>query len=191
MGDLRNIFLVGPMGSGKTAVGKRLARRLRLRFVDSDLEIERRTGADITLIFEKEGEAGFRVRESAVILDLVTLPGLVISTGGGAILLPENRAALQSSGTVVYLETSVARQAERVRRSVHRPLLAGAIDLTARLAELMAYRAPLYAEVAHLTVQTDGSRVQDIVERIVAALPGFAPDDAPPPPDVGGPGRIL
>jgi shikimate kinase len=159
------------MGSGKTAVGKRLARRLRLPFVDSDLEIERRTGADITLIFDKEGEAGFRVRESAVILDLVSLPGLVISTGGGAILLPENRAALQSNGTVVYLETSVARQAERVRRSAHRPLLAGAADLTARLAELMAQRAPLYAEVAHLTVRTDGSRVQDIVERIVAALP--------------------
>jgi len=171
MGELRNIFLVGPMGSGKTAVGKRLARRLRLPFVDSDLEIERRTGADITLIFDKEGEAGFRVRESAVILDLVSLPGLVISTGGGAILLPENRAALQSNGTVVYLETSVARQAERVRRSAHRPLLAGAADLTARLAELMAQRAPLYAEVAHLTVRTDGSRVQDIVERIVAALP--------------------
>lgn len=171
MEDLRNIFLVGPMGSGKTAVGKRLARRLRLPFVDSDLEIERRTGADITLIFDKEGEAGFRVRESAVILDLVSLPGLVISTGGGAILLPENRAALQSNGTVVYLETSVARQAERVRRSAHRPLLAGATDLTARLAELMAQRAPLYAEVAHLTVRTDGSRVQDIVERIVAALP--------------------
>ena len=96
----------------------------------------------------------------------------MVSTGGGAILLPENRAALQSGGTVVYLETSVARQAERVRRSAHRPLLAGAIDPAARLAELMAHRAPLYAEVAHLTVRTDGSRVQDIVERIVAALPG-------------------
>jgi shikimate kinase len=172
MGDLGNIFLVGPMGSGKTAVGKRLARRLRLPFVDSDLEIERRTGADIPLIFDKEGEAGFRARESAVILDLASQPGLVVSTGGGAILLPENRAALQSGGTVVYLETSVARQAERVRRSAHRPLLAGAIDPAARLAELMAHRAPLYAEVAHLTVRTDGSRVQDIVERIVAALPG-------------------
>jgi shikimate kinase len=171
MGDLGNIFLVGPMGSGKTAVGKRLARRLHLPFVDSDLEIERRTGADIPLIFDKEGEAGFRARESAVILDLASQPGLVVSTGGGAILLPENRAALQAGGTVVYLETSVARQAERVRRSAHRPLLAGVTDPAARLAELMAHRAPLYAEVAHLTVRTDGSRVQDIVERIVAALP--------------------
>jgi shikimate kinase len=93
MGDLGNIFLVGPMGSGKTAVGKRLARRLHLPFVDSDLEIERRTGADIPLIFDKEGEAGFRARESAVILDLASQPGLVVSTGGGAALeLMEGRA---------------------------------------------------------------------------------------------------
>lgn len=207
MGDLRNIFLVGPMGSGKTAVGKQLARRLRLPFVDSDQEIERRTGVDIPFIFDKEGEAGFRSRESAVILELAARPGLVLSTGGGAILWPENREALRAGGTVVYLETSVARQAERVRRSDHRPLLAGALDPAARLAELMAYRAPLYQAVAHLTVRTDGHRVQDLVEQIIAALPAPAPEPAPepapapaptamPPPPVvdpedAGPGRIL
>lgn len=199
MGDLRNIFLVGPMGSGKTAVGRQLARRLRLPFVDSDLEIERRTGVDIPLIFDKEGEAGFRVRESAMILELTARAGLVLSTGGGAILRPENRAALRAGGTVVYLETSVARQAERVRRSDHRPLLAGATDLTARLAELMVQRAPLYEGVAHLSVRTDGRRVQDLVERIIAALPTApmpAPAPAPattaaPASEDGGPGRIL
>lgn len=197
MGDPRNIFLVGPMGSGKTAVGRQLARRLRLPFVDSDLEIERRTGVDIPLIFDKEGEAGFRVRESAMILELTARAGLVLSTGGGAILRPENRAALRAGGTVVYLETSVARQAERVRRSDHRPLLAGATDLTARLAELMVQRAPLYEGVAHLSVRTDGRRVQDLVERIIAALP-TAPMPAPAPATTaapasedGGPGRIL
>lgn len=203
MGDFRNIFLVGPMGSGKTAVGKQLARRLRLPFVDSDQEIERRTGVDIPFIFDKEGEAGFRARESAVILELATRPGLVLSTGGGAILWPENRAALRAGGTVVYLETSVARQAERVRRSDHRPLLAGAADPAVRLAELMSLRAPLYQAVAHLTVRTDGHRVRDLIERIIAALPvpEPAPDPAPTPtamppapavdPEDTGPGRIL
>lgn len=189
MGDARNIFLVGPMGSGKTAVGKQLARRLRLPFVDSDLEIERRTGVDIPHIFDKEGEAGFRVRESLVILELAARVGLVLSTGGGAILRPDNREALRAGGTVVYLETSVARQAERVRRSDHRPLLAGAADPTARLAELMAHRAPLYESVAHLTVRTDGTRVQDLVDQIIAALPPPVP--AAPAPDGASPGRIL
>jgi shikimate kinase len=189
MGDPRNIFLVGPMGSGKTAVGKQLARRLRLPFVDSDQEIERRTGVDIPFIFDKEGEEGFRARESAVILELAAGSGLVLSTGGGAILRPENREALRAGGTVVYLETSIARQAERVRRSDHRPLLAGAADPAARLAELMAHRAPLYAGVAHLTVRTDGSRVQDLAERIIAALPVLA--SSAPVSDDASPGRIL
>ena len=196
MGDPRNIFLVGPMGSGKTAVGKQLARRLGLPFVDSDLEIERRTGVDIPLIFDKEGEAGFRARERAMIAELAAREGLVLSTGGGAILLPENRAALRAGGTVVYLETSVARQAERVRRSDHRPLLAGAADPAARLAELMAHRAPLYTEVAHHTVRTDGSRVQDVVTRILAALAAQstaqpAAQAAPAASGDAAPGRIL
>ena len=166
----RNVFLVGPMGSGKSAVGKQLARLLRLPFVDSDVEIEQRTGVDIPLIFDKEGEAGFRVRERGVIADLTAREGIVLSTGGGAVLAPENRALLRERGTTVYLETSVAQQASRVRRSDKRPLIAGAADPAARLAELMAHRAPLYAEVAAVTVQTDGSQVKEVVRRIVAGL---------------------
>ncbi len=171
MDEAANIFLVGPMGSGKTAVGKQLARALGLPFVDSDAEIEQRTGVDIPLIFDKEGEAGFRAREREIIADLVTRRGIVLSTGGGAILLPENREALRSHGTVVYLKTSVAQQARRVRRSANRPLLAGAEDPAVRLAALMSQRAPLYEGVAHLTVSTDGSRVGGVVARILGQLP--------------------
>lgn len=166
----RNVFLVGPMGSGKSAVGKQLARLLRMPFVDSDTEIERRTGVDIPLIFDKEGEPGFRIRERETIADLVTRRGIVLSTGGGAILLPENRALLKAHGTTVYLETSVAQQAVRVRRGERRPLIAGVADPAARLAALMAHRAPLYAEVAAVTVQTDGNQLKDVLRRVVEGL---------------------
>lgn len=169
-GGSRNIFLVGPMGSGKTAVGKRLARLLGMPFVDSDAEIERRTGVDIPLIFDKEGEAGFRARERDAIAELTAREGIVLSTGGGAVLLPENRGALRERGTTVYLETSVAQQAARVRRDAHRPLVAGVADPAARLAELMAHRAPLYAEVAAVTVRTDRSQVAEVVRRVVEGL---------------------
>lgn len=183
----RNIFLVGPMGSGKSSVGKQLARLLGLPFVDSDAEIERRTGVDIPLIFDKEGEAGFRVRERDVIAELTAREGVVLSTGGGAVLLPENRALLRGRGTTVHLETSVAQQAQRVQRSDQRPLIAGAADPAARLAELMAHRAPLYAEVAVVTVRTDGRQVKEVVRRIVDGLracghpvPGSADRILPP-----------
>ena len=169
-GASRNVFLVGPMGSGKTAVGKQLARLLGLRFVDSDAEIERRTGVDIPHIFDKEGEPGFRIRERDVIAELTAGADIVLSTGGGAVLLAENRALLRERGTTVYLETSVAQQAARVRRGDKRPLIAGAADPAARLAGLMAHRAPLYAEVAALSVRTDGSQLKDVVRRIVEGL---------------------
>ncbi|HKF97650.1 MAG TPA: shikimate kinase, partial [Steroidobacteraceae bacterium] len=110
-----SVFLVGPMGSGKTAVGRHLARALRLPFHDSDNEIERRTGVDIPFIFEKEGEAGFRQREREALEALTALEGIVLATGGGAVLLPENRRLLSERGCVVYLHTSVAQQAARVR----------------------------------------------------------------------------
>lgn len=171
MNGRRNIILVGPMGSGKSAVGKHLARALRMPFVDSDAEIERRSGVDIPLIFEKEGESGFRQREREAIADLLQRAGIVLATGGGAILLEENRRALQSGGTVIYLETSVAQQLQRVRSGERRPLLSGVADMSGRLAELMVQRAPLYAEVATITVQTDGQRVQHVVARILGQLP--------------------
>jgi shikimate kinase len=165
----RNIFLVGPMGSGKTAVAKQLARLLRVPFYDSDTEIERRTGVDIPYIFDKEGEAGFRERERDIIATLTALEPIVLATGGGAIILPENRRALAERGFVVYLETSISQQADRVRQGRSRPLLAN-VDSATKLAELMQTRAPLYAEIADFTVSTDRSRVPQVAEQILRAV---------------------
>lgn len=170
MTDSSNLFLVGPMGSGKTAVGKTLARRLRMPFIDTDAEIERRTGVDIPRIFDTEGEAGFRLREREVIAELTAENGIVLSTGGGAILAPESRDFLRERGTVIYLETSIAQQVARVRRGENRPLLSGVADMTARVTELMSQRAPLYAAVAHLTIRTDGRRVPAVVDEILRGL---------------------
>jgi shikimate kinase len=170
LGATRNLFLVGPMGSGKTAVGKQLARARRCPFVDSDLEIVRRTGVDIPYIFDKEGEAGFRIRERDAIEALTRRQNIVLATGGGAVLLAENRTVLRERGTVVYLETSVADQLLRVRRGENRPLLAGAADLEQRLTELMAYRDPIYRQLAHIVVRTDGQRVAQVAAQILAQL---------------------
>ena len=164
-----SVFLIGPMGSGKTAVGKALARRLGLEFVDSDAEIESRTGVDIAYIFEREGEEGFRIRERDVIDALTQLPGVVLATGGGAILLPENRERLAARGTVVLLETTVERQLERTRRSRHRPLLAGT-DRRARLEELAKVREPLYRSIAAITIRTDGRAPAAVAGEIARAL---------------------
>ncbi|MFO7277961.1 MAG: shikimate kinase AroK [Pseudomonadota bacterium] len=164
----RNVFLIGPMGSGKSAVGKCLAQMLDAPFYDSDSEIERTTGVDIPYIFEKEGEAGFRQRERDVIDALTKLEPVVLATGGGAVILPENRQRLAERGFVVYLETSVAQQVRRVRHARHRPLLAN-VDPQVRLAELMRQRAPLYTEIADVVVRTDGRKVQSVAEEIVRA----------------------
>ena len=161
-----NIFLVGPMGSGKTAVGRQVGRLLGLPFVDSDHEIEVRTGADIPLIFEREGEAGFRRREAEMIAELTARDGIVLATGGGAILAPESRQHLKSRGWVVYLETSVAQQAERAGHTRHRPLLNGT-DPQQRLAELMEIREPLYRETADTVVVTTRKRVPTVAGQIV------------------------
>lgn len=171
MKEIRNLILVGPMGSGKSAVGRQLARALRRPFIDCDSELEKRTGVDIPLIFEKEGEAGFRARECELIAELVARQGVVLSTGGGAVLLDENRQRLREGGVVIYLETSIEQQLKRVRQGERRPLLTGAPDLEGRLTELMTRRAPLYAEVAALTVRTDGHRVREVVDQILSQLP--------------------
>jgi len=165
----RNLFLIGPMGSGKSAVGKQLARLLNVPFHDSDAEIERRTGVDIAFIFEKEGEAGFRSRERDVIDTLTSREPIVLATGGGAVLLPENRRALAERGRVVYLETSVAQQADRVRQGRVRPLLAN-VDKAAKLEELMDKRAMLYAQIADITVATDNRKVHSVAELILREL---------------------
>jgi shikimate kinase len=162
----RNVFLIGPMGAGKSAVGKQLARLLSYPFYDSDHEIEQRTGADIALIFEREGEDGFRRRERAVLADLTARDGVVLATGGGAILDADNRRELVQRGCVVYLETSVAQQAERTARTRHRPLLQGA-DPVERLEQLMRVREPLYQQIADITIETNHSRVRTVAERIL------------------------
>jgi shikimate kinase len=171
----QNLFLIGPMGSGKSAVGKYLSRVLDMAFQDSDAEIERRTGVDISFIFEKEGEAGFRQREREAIEVLTAMTRIVLATGGGAVLLPENRRVLADRGCVVYLQTSVAQQADRVRQGRTRPLLAN-VDTTTKLGELMDERAPLYAEIADITVATDNRRVRSVAEDVMRELdsPGVA-----------------
>lgn len=153
------------MGSGKTAVGRRLARHLEMEFVDSDKEIERRTGVDITFIFDKEGEQGFRVRESAVIAELAARKSMVLATGGGAVLDPGNRSLLRDSGTVVYLRTSLAYQLERTRHSKNRPLLQNE-DRAAVLQRLMEERGPLYDEIADIVVTTGSQRIGVMVGEI-------------------------
>ena len=157
------------MGSGKTAVGRAVARLLHLRFIDSDAEIEARTGVDIPFIFEKEGEEGFRAREREVIADLSLQDDVVLATGGGAILSEASRRLLAERGFVVYLEASIERQLERTRTGRHRPLLNTA-DPRARLIELMTLREPLYRGIAQLVVGTDGRRVPLVAEAIVAAV---------------------
>jgi len=175
-----NVFLVGPMGSGKTAVGKSLARLLGLPFYDSDTEIERRTGVDISFIFEKEGEARFREREEGAIEALTTMDGIVLATGGGAVLSPENRRHLASRGWVVYLETSVAQQADRVKQGRNRPLLSNNIDIVQKLEDLMRQRDALYREIADFVVSTDHRKVPTVAQEILreldrAKIPHFCP----------------
>jgi shikimate kinase len=165
----QNIFLIGPMGSGKTAVGRQLARLFRFTFHDSDSDIEAKTGVDIAFIFEKEGEAGFRAREKESIERLTRLESIVLATGGGAVIDADNRRALADRGVVVYLKTSVDQQIARTRHARHRPLLNDK-DPQGTLAALMAHRAQLYAEIADITVSTDGRRVQLVAEELHAEL---------------------
>lgn len=157
------------MGAGKSAVGKHLARDLHLDFVDSDDEIEARTGVDVPFIFEKEGEAGFRKREAAVIADLSERDNVVLATGGGAVILPENRNHLGARGYVVYLFTSVDQQVRRTAKGRERPLLEGG-DPRQILEDLLAIRDPMYREVADLVVDTDGRKVASVADEIIAAV---------------------
>ena len=163
------MVLVGPMGAGKSTVGKRLARHVGLPFADSDELIRERTGVDIPRIFDVEGEAGFRAREHTVLRELLTGPPLVLATGGGAVIQPENRALMRDHGIVIYLRTSVAEQYRRTARDQSRPLLQTE-DPRARLAALQEEREPLYVEVATLTFDTDGGSGPALAEAIAASL---------------------
>ena len=157
------------MGAGKSAVGRQLARLLHLDFMDSDDEIEARTGVDIPFIFEKEGEEGFRRREARVIDDLTRKDGIVLATGGGAVIDPQNRSYLGARGFVIYLYTSVDQQLARTNRGRERPLLENG-DRRKILEELMAARDELYREIADLTVDTDGRRVKAVANEILDRL---------------------
>lgn len=166
---LPNIYLVGPMGAGKTTVGRHLAELLGREFLDSDHEIERRTGASIPWIFEKEGEVGFRQRETSVIEDLTSRAALVVATGGGAVTQIKNREYLKNRGIVIYLYTPVELQLQRTYRDKNRPLLQ-VDDPEKKLRELLAARDPLYREVAHLVIETNHGAARDLAHRIIQLI---------------------
>jgi shikimate kinase len=166
----RNLLLVGMMGAGKTTVGRQAARRLKRPFYDSDEEIERRCGVRVPVIFDIEGEPGFRARESQVLAELCGLqPAAVLATGGGAVLAEANRRLLAASGTVVYLHARPLQLWHRVRHDRNRPLLATG-DPLRRLEELYAQRDPLYREVAHLVIETGRQSVQTLTKELLARL---------------------
>lgn len=157
------------MGAGKTTVGRRLAQTLRRDFVDSDHEIEQRAGAKIPLIFELEGEPGFRSREKAMIAELTQRPAIVLATGGGAVLDADNRRCLVGRGFVVYLHASVDEQLRRTRLDQNRPLLQTG-DPHARLSQLIEQREPLYREVADCIISTEGQPIKHVVRDILRRL---------------------
>jgi len=167
-----NIFLVGMMGAGKTSVGRVLAKRLNKVFYDSDHVIEDRTGVKIPVIFEIEGESGFRHRESAILDELTAQDEIVLATGGGAILAQDNRNRLRTRGTVVYLRASVKDLLNRTRHDKNRPLLQTA-DPRVRLNELYELRDPLYREVAHVTIDTGNQSLATLVSRLHQALENY------------------
>ena len=164
-----NYFLIGPMGAGKTSVGRHLAKLIKLDFVDSDTEIEARTGVDIAYIFEKEGEEGFRRREKKIIDEISSREGVVLATGGGAIMDVENRRNLSSRGYVIYLYTNVKIQVERVKKGRERPLLTNK-DPEKILKDLMEVRDPLYREIAECVITTNGRHINSIAKEIFDIL---------------------
>ncbi len=171
MAKPNRIFLVGPMGAGKTTIGKHLAQSLGMTFNDSDQEIQRRTGVDIPTIFEYEGEEGFRQREAQAIEDLTQLDNQVLATGGGAVVRPENRQHLSARGIVFFLACSPKQQYERTYRDRNRPLLQNE-DPLGRLTDLMVEREPLYKETADYTVSTEGRSASAVSNEILNLLHG-------------------
>ncbi len=164
-----NVVLVGPMGAGKSTIGRQLAKSLKMRFVDSDHEIEHRTGVDIPLIFELEGEEGFRKRESLMIEELTSKADLVLATGGGAVLDPRSRELMRLNGVVVYLSASIDHLLKRTGKDSKRPLLKTE-DPRGRMRELLMLRELLYREVADFTVDTGGRSVKTVINEIVEQI---------------------
>lgn len=168
---VRNIFLIGPMGAGKSTIGRALAKELKLEFYDSDEVIEQRAGANIGWIFDIEGEEGFRRREQKVIEELTQKTNIVLATGGGAIMTPENRIALSARGIVIYLKTSLQQQYERTKRDTKRPLLQ-TDNLEERLESLGEEREPHYTELADVSFDTDKLTVKAVANNIIKYLYG-------------------
>jgi shikimate kinase len=169
MNHLNNVYLVGLMGAGKTTVGRILARQMHKTFVDTDREIEKRTGVTIPIIFEFEGEAGFRAREAAVIEEFVKREDMVLATGGGAVMNPENRTRLATHGRVVYLHAQPADLFQRTRRNQNRPLLQ-TDDPQAKLVELYALRDPLYREIADVVIDTGRQSAGKLASQLISLL---------------------
>ncbi|AKP72348.2 Shikimate kinase 1 [Piscirickettsia salmonis] len=165
-----NIFLIGPMGAGKSTIGRHLAQMLRMEFVDSDQELEDRTGVGIDWIYDVEGEDGLRAREQDVIADLSLRSGIVLATGGGAINSAENRKCLAGRGTVVYLYASVEQQLNRTAYDRGRPSLHYAKNRRELLEQMMAEYDKLYRSIADCTVATDARTVRSVANEIIQAL---------------------
>jgi shikimate kinase len=174
-----NIFLVGMMGAGKTTLGKSLAHRTGRDFVDTDRLLVERTGVPIVTIFEFEGEEGFRRREAGILEEVALREGLVVATGGGAVLMEDNRRLMHRSGIVVYLRARLENLWERTRHDTTRPLLATP-DPRATLAELLEKRDPLYRDAAHVVVDTGAQSASTLVNRVMAALRDHITDGSAP-----------
>lgn len=168
----KSVVLIGMMGSGKTTIGRLLARELEFRFLDLDHELERRCGVSVRVIFDVEGEAGFRRRESALVAETADWRGCVLATGGGAVLAPQNRAVLASAGIVIYLQASADELFARLRQDRTRPLLQ-AENPKQRIAELVSERDPLYVACAHLRVTTGRWPAHEVAAQLVQVLRSY------------------
>jgi len=167
---INNIILVGPMGSGKTTIGRRLSERLSLDFFDSDHEIVNITGVSIDHIFDVEGEKGFRTRESDVIKKLCNMPNIVLATGGGAVILEENRELMKKASSIIYLSSSVDQILRRTSKSKTRPLLEKSKNRRKTITDIVDARDPLYREVSSLIIDTNGKKLNEVIDEIIKAL---------------------
>ena len=167
--QLNNIFFIGLMGAGKTTIGRLLAKHLNKDFYDTDVEIEKRTGVKIPVIFDLEGEEGFRKRETELIQELTSHNNIVMATGGGAVIAPQNQQLLKAHGIVIYLRANVNELWYRTRNDKHRPLLQN-VDIHAKLEQLYAERNPIYTQTAHYIVDTGNQPVSTIIAKIEAML---------------------
>ncbi len=172
-----NVYLIGPMGSGKTSIGQRLARLLGMEFLDNDQELERQTGASVSLIFDLEGEEGFRRRETDMLRKLVARKNILLATGGGTVVRGENRELLKNSGLVVYLRTSVEQQLKRLSQDKSRPLLQSG-NREEKLARLAKERNPLYEQVAHLTFPSQNRGLDAASQALYKAILSYLGADS-------------